>query len=189
MHYVDLLRKGFANVEAQDTSSAPVRMSLPPTVVHDILSVSCVIWQTRYSNQHSRKDDSQESILPSLPKTFSRLRSRRQSVQIIAALTWFRCFVTAFGLTVLVLTKRKEIACTYGRRLVTDIYLEDFSENRSVLFPSVFDTSSHPPLVDTWDRRLCLVTLCPSSFNFCRRSNGVPYGGWIGVIDSDFRQN
>ena len=38
-HYVDLLRKGFANVEAQDTVSAPVRMPLPPTVVHDILSL------------------------------------------------------------------------------------------------------------------------------------------------------
>jgi hypothetical protein len=38
-HYVDLLRKGFANVEVQDTSSAPVRMPLPPTVVHDILSL------------------------------------------------------------------------------------------------------------------------------------------------------
>jgi hypothetical protein len=36
-HYVDLLRKGFANVEAQATSSAPVRMPLPPAVVHDIL--------------------------------------------------------------------------------------------------------------------------------------------------------
>jgi hypothetical protein len=34
---VDLLRKGFANVEAQETSSSPVRMSLPPAVVHDIL--------------------------------------------------------------------------------------------------------------------------------------------------------
>jgi hypothetical protein len=34
-HYADLLRKGFANVEVQDTSSAPVRMTLPPTVVHD----------------------------------------------------------------------------------------------------------------------------------------------------------
>jgi hypothetical protein len=32
-HYVDLLRKGFANVEAQETFSAPVRMPLPPAVV------------------------------------------------------------------------------------------------------------------------------------------------------------
>jgi hypothetical protein len=38
-HYVDLLRKGFANVEAQETSSAPVRMPLPPAVVHDILTL------------------------------------------------------------------------------------------------------------------------------------------------------
>jgi hypothetical protein len=36
-HYVDLLRKGFANVEAQATSSALVRMPLPSVVVHDIL--------------------------------------------------------------------------------------------------------------------------------------------------------
>jgi hypothetical protein len=35
-HYVDLLRKGFVNVEAQETSSTPVRMPLPPVVVHDI---------------------------------------------------------------------------------------------------------------------------------------------------------
>jgi hypothetical protein len=34
-HYVDLLRKGFVNVEAQETSSATVRMSLPTAVVHD----------------------------------------------------------------------------------------------------------------------------------------------------------
>lgn len=38
-HYVDLLRKGFANVEAQETSSAPARMPLPPAVVHDILTL------------------------------------------------------------------------------------------------------------------------------------------------------
>jgi hypothetical protein len=38
-HYVDLLRKGFANVEAQETSSTPVRMPLPPAVVHDILTL------------------------------------------------------------------------------------------------------------------------------------------------------
>ena len=38
-HYVDLLRKGFANVEAQETSSAPVHMPLPPAVVHDILAL------------------------------------------------------------------------------------------------------------------------------------------------------
>jgi hypothetical protein len=36
-HHVDLLRKGFANVEVQATSSDPVRMTLPPDVVHDIL--------------------------------------------------------------------------------------------------------------------------------------------------------
>ena len=38
-HYVDLLRKGFANVEAQETSSTPVRMPLPPGLVHDILTL------------------------------------------------------------------------------------------------------------------------------------------------------
>ena len=36
-HYVDLLRKGFANVEAQETSSAPVRMPLPPAVVQKLM--------------------------------------------------------------------------------------------------------------------------------------------------------
>jgi hypothetical protein len=41
-HYVDLLRKGFANVEAQATSSSPVRMSLPHAVVHDILILGLV---------------------------------------------------------------------------------------------------------------------------------------------------
>jgi len=35
-HYVELLRKGFANVEDPETSSAPVRM---PCVVHDILTM------------------------------------------------------------------------------------------------------------------------------------------------------
>jgi hypothetical protein len=53
------------------------------------------------------------------------------------------------------------------------LFLEEFSENRSVLFPSAVDTPVHPPLVDVGDRRLCLVTLCPSSFPFSRRSNGA----------------
>ena len=46
----------------------------------------------------------------------------------------------------------------------------DFSENRSVLFPSAIDTPAHPPLVGARALRLCLVTLCPSSFPFCRRA-------------------
>jgi hypothetical protein len=36
-YYVDLLRKGFANVEDQATSFSLVRLPLPPAVVHDIL--------------------------------------------------------------------------------------------------------------------------------------------------------
>jgi hypothetical protein len=38
-HYDDLLRKVFANVEVQETSSTPVHMPLPPAVVHDILTL------------------------------------------------------------------------------------------------------------------------------------------------------
>jgi hypothetical protein len=65
--------------------------------------------------------------------------------------------------------------------------LEDFSENRSVLFPqSVLDMSAHPSIVRARDRRLCLrrhsipvlsllLVLEKTSHHPC---------GWIGVIDS-----
>ena len=49
-HYVDLLRKGFANVEAQETSSAPARMPLPPAVVHDILTLGLASGMTYWKH-------------------------------------------------------------------------------------------------------------------------------------------